>query len=42
MKMFFEEGEATTMDGRNCSKPFRPNWKLWCLVDSEYPLCFGG
>ncbi len=30
-----EEGEVCTMDGRRCSKPFGPNWKLWGVMDFQ-------
>jgi hypothetical protein len=34
-----EKGEACTMDGRRCSKPSRPNWKPWCVMDSKHNNC---
>ncbi len=34
-----EEGEACTMDGRRYSKPFGPNWKSWCVMDSKHNKC---
>ncbi len=34
-----EEGEAYTMDERRHSKPFSPNWKLWCVMDSKHNKC---
>jgi hypothetical protein len=24
------------MDGRRQSKPFGPNWKLWCVINSKH------
>jgi hypothetical protein len=34
-----EKGEAYTMDGKRCSKPFSPNLKLWCVMDSKCSYC---
>jgi hypothetical protein len=34
-----EKGKAYTMDGRRCSKPSRPNWKPWCVMDSKHNKC---
>jgi hypothetical protein len=34
-----EKGEACTMDGKRHSKPFCPNWKLWCVTDSKHNKC---
>ncbi len=34
-----KEGEACTMDGRRHLKPFGPNWKLWCVMDSKHNKC---
>jgi hypothetical protein len=34
-----EEGEACTMNGRRRLKPFGPNWKLWCVMDSKHNKC---
>ncbi len=31
-----EKGETCTMDGRRQSKPFGPNWKLWCVINSKH------
>jgi hypothetical protein len=31
-----EDNEACTMDGIRHSKPFGPNWKLWCVMDSKH------
>jgi hypothetical protein len=44
MGQIFEElvkkkGKACTMDGRKCSKPYSPNWKLWCVMDSKHNKC---
>jgi hypothetical protein len=27
------------MDGRRHSKPFSPNWKLWCVMNSKHSKC---
>ncbi len=34
-----EKGEACTMNGRRCSKPYSPNWKLWFVMDSKHNKC---
>jgi hypothetical protein len=31
-----EDNEACTMDGIRHSKPFGPDWKLWCVMDSKH------
>jgi hypothetical protein len=38
-KLVKEKGEAYTMDGRRCSKPFSPNWKPRCVMDSKHIKC---
>ncbi len=38
-KLVEEKGEACTMDGRRHSKPFSPNWKPWCVMDSKHNKC---
>ncbi len=37
-EFFKEEGQTSTMDGKRCSKPFGPNWKLWCIMDSNHNI----
>jgi hypothetical protein len=38
-KLVEEKGEACTMDGKRQSKPFSPNWKPWCVMDSKHNKC---
>jgi hypothetical protein len=34
-----EKRKTCTMDGRSHSKPFDPNWKPWCVMDSKHSKC---
>jgi hypothetical protein len=34
-----EKGETFTMDGKRHSKPFSPNWKPCCVMDSKHSKC---
>jgi len=34
-----EKGKGYTMDGRRHLKPFNPNWKPWCVMDSKHSKC---
>jgi hypothetical protein len=38
-KLVEKEGKACTMDGRRHLKPFGPNWKPWCVMDSKHNKC---
>jgi hypothetical protein len=33
------ENEACIMDGKRHLKPFSPNWKSWCVMDSKHSKC---
>jgi hypothetical protein len=38
-KLIEEKSEACTMDGKRQLKPSSPNWKPWCLMDSNHNKC---
>ncbi len=38
-KLVKEKNKACTMDGRRHSKPSRPNYKPWCVMDSKQRKC---
>ncbi len=38
-KLVEEKGKTYTMDERKCSKPFKPNWNPWCVMDSKHIKC---
>ncbi len=34
-----KSGKACTIDEKKPSKPFNPNWKPWCGMDSKHNKC---
>jgi len=34
-----EKGKACTINGKRCLKPYSPNWKPWCVMDSKHSKC---
>ncbi len=34
-----KKSKTCTTDGKRCSKPFGPNLKLWCIMDSKHDKC---